>query len=149
MKIPEPLFAIINPTMRILLRTPLHFLMSGSLLLMSYTGRKSGRRYTTPLRYIRDGDAIRCFTTSDTQWWRNLQGGAEVVLRLQGADARCTATVVSDDPETARAHLASYLAQYPQDAAYHSVRLDADKQPLEEDLDEAARKLIVVEARPT
>ena len=58
--------------MRLLLRSPLHFLMSRSLLLITYEGRKSGRRYTTPLRYTREGEVIRCFTSGTTQWWRNL-----------------------------------------------------------------------------
>lgn len=149
MKIPEPLFVIINPVMRILLRSPLHFIASESLLLMSYTGRRSGRRYTTPLRYVRDGDTIRCFTSKDTKWWRNLEDGAQVVLRIRGADAHYAATLVGNDPKTTRELLVNYLAEHPQDAAYHNVRLGSDKQPLAEDLEEAARNSIIMEAKPT
>jgi hypothetical protein len=35
--------------MRALLRSPLHGLLSGMLMLLSYTGRKSGRTYTIPI----------------------------------------------------------------------------------------------------
>lgn len=148
MKIPEPLFVIVNPAMRLLLCSPLHFMMSSSVLLITYEGRRSGRRFTTPLRYVRDGDVVRCFTSGDTQWWRNLQGGREVRLRVRGNNARYLARVVEEDTETTRAQLASYLEQFPGDAGYHGVGLDGNRKPLAEDLDRAARDSKVVEARP-
>src|SRR5262249_17743027 len=52
MRLPEPLFVVINPVIRALLRSPVHGLMSKSLMLITFTGRKSGRRYTTPVRYV-------------------------------------------------------------------------------------------------
>lgn len=148
MTIPEPLFLIINPTMRLLLRSPLHFFMSGSVLLITYEGRKTGRRLTTPLRYVREGDVIRCFTSGSTQWWKNLQGGKEVNLRIAGKDGRYLANIVKDDKQTLRAELEKYLAEFPQDAGYHEVRLDANKQPLAEDLDQALEHSVMMEARP-
>ena len=148
MTIPEPLFVIINPAMRLLLRSPLHFVVSSSLLLITYQGRRSGKRYTTPLRYVREGETLRCFTSPGTKWWRNLEDGAEVVLRLKGKNVRYHARTLTDDREAASAHIASYLAKYPQDAAYHDVGLDSDKRPLAEDLERAARESIVVEATP-
>ena len=146
MKIPEPLFVIINPAMRLLLRSPLHFVVSSSLLLITYQGRRSGKRYTTPLRYVREGETLCCFTSRDTKWWRNLEDGAEVVLRLEGRNVRYHARTLTDDKEAAYRHIANYLAKYPQDAAYHDVRLDSDKRPLAEDLERAAQESIVVEA---
>lgn len=148
MTIPEPLFVIINPAMRLLLRSPLHFLMSGSLLLITYEGRKTGRRYTTPLRYTREGEVIRCFTSGSTEWWRNLQGGKEVSLRVRGKDTKYLAQIIKDDTQTLRSELEKYLTQFPQDAGYHEVRLDADKQPLAEDLDRAIEHSVVMEAMP-
>ena len=149
MKIPEPLFVIINPAMRLLLRSPLHFLVSGSLLLITYEGRKTGRRYTTPLRYVRKEEVIRCFTSASTEWWRNLQGGKQVNLRVAGKDGQYLAQIIKDDKQTLRAELEAYLVQFPQDAAYHEVGLDADKQPIAGDLDRAIENSVVMEARPT
>ncbi|MDE0053611.1 MAG: hypothetical protein OXT64_05055, partial [Gammaproteobacteria bacterium] len=48
MRIPEPLFVVINAGMRLLLRSPLHALASRSLMLITFTGRVTGRTYTTP-----------------------------------------------------------------------------------------------------
>lgn len=148
MRIPEPLFVVINPTMRCLLRSPLHGLASGSLMLITFTGRRSGRRFTTPVRYIRRGDAIRCFTGAESKWWRNLKGGAEVTLRIAGRDRRYRATAIHDDPASVRAGLEDYLAEFPQDAAYHDIRLIGQRTLETAGLARAARTAVMVEARP-
>lgn len=134
--------------MRLLLRSPLHSLMSSSLMLITYTGRKSGKVHTTPVRYLRMNNSIQCFTSPDTQWWRNLRGGAEVTLTIQREDIRCRATVIENDPATTREALRHYLTVFPQDAAYHDVKLRRDKSLVIADLDRAAKQAIVVVAKP-
>ena len=37
---------LVNPIVRLILRSPLHRLVSGSILLITYQGRKSGKTYT-------------------------------------------------------------------------------------------------------
>lgn len=148
MKLPEPLFAIINPTVRFLLRSPLHTFLSKSLLLITFTGRHSRRLFTTPVRYVREGETVRCFTASENQWWRNLRGGTDVVLRIEGQDMPYHAVVVENNPEEVRKWLQYYLGLFPQDAAYHDIRLGKDKSLVAEDLERASRHSIVVEARP-
>lgn len=73
-----------NLFMKPLLKSPLHFLVSGQLVLITFTGRKSGRTYTTPLAYMREGDTVTLFTQKSRTWWKNLQGGAAVTLQLKG-----------------------------------------------------------------
>lgn len=148
MKIPEFFFVIINPLMRLLLRSPLHTLMSSSLMLITFTGRKSGKVYTTPVRYLRTPSSIQCFTSADTKWWRNLRGGAEVTLTIQRQDRRFFANVIENDPERTREALRHYLTVFPQDAAYHDVKLRRDKSLVIADLERAAKHAIVVVATP-
>ena len=148
MRIPEPLFVVINAGMRLLLRSPLHGLVSRSLMLITFTGRVTGRTYTTPVRYIRVGTTIRWFTSRDAKWWPNLKHDPTVVLRMRGRDVICTARVIDDDPATVRELLAGYLAQFPGDAVYHDVGLTKDGTPLPADLDRAASHSLVVEAQP-
>lgn len=148
MKLPEPLFAIINPTIRFLLCSPIHGLWSSSLMLISFTGRRSGKVFTTPVRYITDGETIRCFTSSENQWWRNLRGGAKVTLRVQGKDSSYTAVAIENNSEEVKKWLIFYLGLFPQDAAYHNIKLNKDKTLIEEDLDRASHNAIVVEATP-
>lgn len=148
MRLPEPLFVVINPVMRLLLCSPLHVLLSRSLMLITFTGRNSGRKFTTPVRYVRIGTTVRCFTSAENQWWRNLRGGADVALRIEGRERPYRATVIDDDPVVIKAALSDYLALFPQDAAYHDIRLRKDKQPVADDLEQASHKAIVVEATP-
>jgi hypothetical protein len=148
MKLPEPFFRVINPIMRMLLRSPLHFFWSKSLMLITFTGRKSNKKFTTPVRYIHAGSSIRCFTAEENQWWRNLRDGADVILRIEGKDAHYHAIAIFDDPARIRQGLEDYLKVFPQDAAYHDIRLTRDKGLVKEDLERASTTAVIVEAQP-
>jgi hypothetical protein len=45
-------------------------------------GRKSGKEFTTPLRYVQDGEAIRM--TIVYPWWKNLLQRPTVRVLLRG-----------------------------------------------------------------
>ena len=147
MKIPEPLFVLINPTMRILLNSPLHFLMSRNVMLIKYRGRRSGKNYSIPVRYLESDGIVKCFSDRSNGWWPNLQDGAEVTLRLRGKD-RSYQTDVLSDTEEIRQELVAYLARFPADAVYHDIGLNRDKTLVEEDLERKLPDSIVVVATP-
>ena len=147
MKLPEFLFVVINPVMRFLLRSPLHPILSKSIMVVTFWGRKSGRQFSTPVRYLRDGDVVRCYSSTDTQWWRNLRNRARARLLCAGEERDYVTEVIENDPEKIRAALLHYFSHFPQDAAYHDVKLNRDKSPVEADLNRAAREAVVVEAR--
>ena len=145
MRIPEPLFVIVNIIVRLLLRSPLHFFMSNSVLLVNYVGRKSGVQYSTPVRYMVSGSTIRCFTSAEVQWWRNLQEKPEVSLMVRGAARSYTAKVLKPDPPRVQALLSEFLAIYPQDAVYQEIRQNSDGSLNRQDLTQASHRAIVVE----
>ena len=147
MKLPEPLFVVINPVMRLLLCSPLHGVLSDSIMLVTFTGVKSGREYTTPVRYVRMGDVIRCYSSDETMWWRNLRNGARAKLRTAGEVHTYRTEVIEKEPDKIKAALEHYFSVYPQDADYHDVKLDRDRRPVAADLEAAAQKAVVVEAR--
>jgi deazaflavin-dependent oxidoreductase (nitroreductase family) len=149
MKIPEPLFVIVNVIARSLLRSPLHILMSKSVLVISYTGRKSGRKLSTPVRYARVEGRLRCLTAEHTQWWRNLQASPSVTLLVEGNSAFYSAEVLERDPKLTLQILRHFLDLFPQDAAYQDIRINPDKSLNEEDLLAATHKAIVVEFQAT
>jgi deazaflavin-dependent oxidoreductase (nitroreductase family) len=103
-----------NPVVRAVLRSPLHGLASRWLLLLTYTGRRTGRRYTLPAQYVRRGDELFLFPgrAARKTWWRNLRGRASVSVRLRGRDLAATAVVVSDEEEVLAA-LRAYLDRFP------------------------------------
>jgi hypothetical protein len=46
---------LVNPVVLVLLRSPLHPVLSRSLMILSYQGRKTGRWRSLPCMYARDG----------------------------------------------------------------------------------------------
>ena len=139
-----------NPIIQWLLRSPFHGFVSKNMMLITYTGRKSGRKYTTPVNYLRmtqGPDKFLATTSSrDRVWWRSLRGGAPVTIRLQGKDFPATAEVIEDDQGVAE-NLAAYLRQWPVIAKYFDVQLDAEGQPRSEDLTNSARTRVFIKTR--
>ena len=96
-------FAVLNRTgnqvVRLLLRSPLHRVVSGQLALITVTGRRTGRTHTFPIGYNREGDRVTIPVTWPERklWWRNLRGGAPVRLRLRGENRTGHAVVSGDE----------------------------------------------------
>ena len=100
-----------NPFMAFLLRSPLHSLL-GDTMLVTVTGRKTGKKYTTPVGFYREGDLLWIITNRDRTWWRNVRGGANVSMRLHGKDETGFAETVLDEGSVAT-QVADYLRRIP------------------------------------
>jgi hypothetical protein len=87
----------LNPVVAGLLRSPLHPLLSRGLLLLTVTGRRSGRRYSIPLGYQEDGDDLVVMVSEARrkQWWRNYYEPGPVSLRVRGRDRSGRAALVA------------------------------------------------------
>ena len=68
---------------------------SDQLLLLTFTGRKSGKEFTTPLRYVQEGETLRLIVVYP--WWRNLVGEATVRVLLRGQMRIGTAEVLPEE----------------------------------------------------
>ena len=90
----------VNVFMRAVLRLPFPTPLSANLMLVSYTGVKSGKPYLQPVSYARDGETL--LTPGGGRWTLNLVGGREVRLRLRGRDVPARADLVSDPAEVER-----------------------------------------------
>jgi deazaflavin-dependent oxidoreductase (nitroreductase family) len=117
-------------------------------MLITFTGRRTGKVYTTPVRYLKSGDAVWAFTSVENKWWRNLKGGAAVRLRIQGSEAAYRAEALTDAPEKIRVALGEFLSRFPQDAPYYDIRLSVDRHPVDADLMRAATRTVWVWACP-
>jgi hypothetical protein len=69
--------------------------MDGSTLLLTYTGRKSGRSFTLPISYAQNGRCLRMITRPQKAWWKNLGTGTPVTIWLRGEKRSGQAEVVS------------------------------------------------------
>jgi hypothetical protein len=137
-----------NPLIKLLLRSPLHGIASSSIILLTYTGRKSGRRISVPLSFVRDGDDFLIVTFWRRNWWRSLQGGAPVSIRLQGREHPATAEAVTD-PEAIQRDFGIYLQNTSYLARHLNVDMDEEDNPDPEALARAAEGRLMVRVRLT
>ena len=111
-----------NDFIKFILRSPLHGLFSGNMMLITVIGRKSGHAITTPVNYYSDGDALWVISIRNRTWWRNVRGGAEVTLRFQGRDVKARAEAILDEQAVAK-QLGEYVQYLPMSAGPLGVRL--------------------------
>jgi hypothetical protein len=109
----------LNPLIAAILRSPLHSMMSKAILLITFTGRKSGKRYTTPVMYAQEYGTAYVFTNGDK--WKNLQGGAQASLWLSGQELNGFALAVLDDKQRIANGLGLFLRRHPSNKGAYFV----------------------------
>jgi hypothetical protein len=118
-----------NPIVAWLLHSPLRRLGDQHTLLLTVTGRKSGKRFTFPVSYLRDGETLLVMTHRERAWWKNLQsGGAQVTVYVDGHELAARAET-STDPDLVAKALLLFLQQVPTWRWELHVQLDATGQP--------------------
>lgn len=114
----------LNALMRMMLWTPgLQRLLGRSTALITFTGRRSGRTFTTPVTYFRIGERVIVTAHRSRRWWRNLEDQPIVGLRLAGRTHSGKARV-RGDPRDALSDLVTYLEGRPRAAKGMGAALD-------------------------
>jgi hypothetical protein len=90
----------VNVPMRAVLGLPFATPLSANLMLISYTGRKTGKAYRQPVSYARDGETL--LTPGGGRWTLNLGDGRPVRIRLRGRDVAARPELVTDAAEVER-----------------------------------------------
>jgi hypothetical protein len=132
-----------NPMMAWLLRSPFHGLVSKNMMLITLTGRKSGKNISTPTNYLRDGNTLWVISWRERTWWRNLRGGAALKVLLEGKIVEGRGEVIEKNTDAAQS-LYDYYRKAPQSAKYINIGLDSAGQPVFADCESAAQKLVIV-----
>src|SRR5215471_17100909 len=73
-----------------------------ALLLLTTTGRRTGKARTTPMMYVRDGDRLLVIASNngartDPEWFRNLIADPSVHVEIGPESYDATAVVPSGD----------------------------------------------------
>jgi deazaflavin-dependent oxidoreductase (nitroreductase family) len=116
----------VNIPMRLILGLPFPTPLGGRLMLVYFTGRKTGRRYRQPLSYVRQGTTL--LTPGGGNWKRNLQSGEPVRIRLRGHDRSATPEIVTD-PETIESLLRIMTAANPMVSRFVGIPRNSDGRP--------------------
>ncbi|MGI9148373.1 MAG: nitroreductase/quinone reductase family protein [Chloroflexota bacterium] len=133
-KPPAALFRyLVNPIMSRLLQTRFGARRIGPrLMLIRFSGRKSGRRIEIPAGYQRDGADLLIFTHSP--WWRNLRDDAPVHVLVEGAWHSATANA-SNAPSDVLPFFADLVRREgPAAAARYGLPLSRDREPSESEM---------------
>ena len=139
---------MLNVGVGLLLRSPLHGLVSGRIMLLTVTGRRSRRSFTVPVSYLRYGENILSFTSGEwSAWWKNLRGGA--AARVRGRQITGSARAESGGDAVVRA-LGAFLAEFPATAGRYGVGLGADGRPCPHDMEAAVEEgraiMVIIQA---
>lgn len=94
---PRFLMKVVNPLLKMVLNSPFHGKISHELMVLRWTGRKSGKRYATPVGYVYHEKHIYVFTHS--QWYKNFTSSAPVTMHIAGKDVPGMARKVNDPAE--------------------------------------------------
>lgn len=106
----------VNPFVRAVLSSRFHRLMSGSVLVLDYTGRRSGLRRWLPAMYARQGEDLVVVAGQPRTkgWWRNFDARPQrVAVLVQGRRLAGDAALLTDGTDAHAAALAVYRARYP------------------------------------
>lgn len=110
---PLRLLRVANPFVRAVLRSPAHPLLSGSLVLLEYEGRRTGRRFRIPVMAAADGPRTIALAArpGSKQWWRTFRHPAGARLLARGSWRDVTGEVLADAER--REALRCYLGRFP------------------------------------
>jgi len=119
---PGKILKVANPLVGVLLRSPLHRMLDKDLMLVTVTGRKSGRAYRIPLGRHESDDGTFVLMAGGN-WRHNLRGGADVRVHVDGREHPGHA-VLEEDPDLAAEALKKIFDQAGARALAVKVNVD-------------------------
>jgi hypothetical protein len=120
---------IANVPMRWILSLPVETPIGRRLMLLFYTGRKTGRHYRQPVSYVEEGGVL--LTPGGGRWKLNLRDGEAIRVRLRGRDVLASPDLVRD-PDEVESLLRKMMAANPRLASFvpfigPGAQIDQDK----------------------
>jgi hypothetical protein len=94
---PEGFLRAINPALKFLLRTPLAGPARQQLMVLSFTGRKSGNQYSLPVSAHLVGNQL--YALAGAPWTRNFRGGRAAEVLHDGKTTKMQGELI-EDPAT-------------------------------------------------
>lgn len=135
--------SISNAFMKALLNSPLHSLLGDRFALVTVEGRKTGKRYATPINVTKDGDIFTATSLRNRTWWRNLRGGRSASLHVSGETLPVGGEVI-EEQERVAGELTRLFQLHPGDVRFFGVRLLPDGAPSSDGLRRAAGERVIV-----
>ena len=95
---PELLLGVVNRVLKVALKTPLGRLL-GDFMLVEFTGRKTGKRYATPVSaHALDG---ALYVVLEAQWKCNFRDGADAQVSHRGKTVTMRGELITESATVA------------------------------------------------
>jgi hypothetical protein len=106
-----------NTIVEKIIQSPVHPMLSGSTVLIRYTGNRTGNEYTLPVQYAgaQHGLVVMVGDAETKTWWRNFIDMGQVHVLLKGTWVPMTAHALrgEEEPEAVTPLLRSYAIRFP------------------------------------
>lgn len=140
-------FALAGYVVRPILRSPLHALLSHQVMVLTYTGGRSGRRYSFPIGYF-SWDDHEVLAFSSRSWPKALPGAKNIHLIIRGISYPADVTVVSEHDRKMELLAEFAREKGPRTAKRLMLGLPRDRLPSSAELDSASDQTTIVRFRP-
>jgi len=140
---------LFNPILKAVLRSPFRSLLPDNWVILTYTGRKTGKKRSLVFHFAQYKDEFivvpGCFGELPN-WWRNFRKESEVDMFYHGKSMECLARTIEHDEADAMPRFAAYVR------VSHADQLGITAETTEEKFNElvmaAAKKYPIVAIRP-
>ena len=104
--------------------------MGDVVLVITTTGRRSGKPVSTPIGFIRDEGSYVALSYPTSNWFRNLRAHPEALLEIRGKPHPVRAEFIDDEPGRQRC-VQLYREQRPRNfRMFFNVPIDAPPEEL-------------------
>lgn len=137
---PGWLMRVVNPVVTQLIKRGVPTSIAERLMILHFTGHKSGRRYDIPVGYRRiDG---RMGVLSNSPWRVNFRGGRDIEVTLETKRRPAHASITEDVDEVAAIY-ESQIAHFGHEQAgrHLGLRINVDRPPTRDELRDLVRSV--------
>ena len=140
---------LVNPVIELILRSPFRFLLPKSWVVLTYTGRKTHKKYSLVFHVTQYKDEYivvpGCFGELPN-WWRNFRKESPVDLLYSGKSIGCFARTIEHNVTAAVPRLAEYVRHFH--ASSIGIKADTTEEIFNELVTKAAKTYPIVAIRP-
>ena len=140
---------LVNPVLELVLRSPFRFLLPKSWVVLTYTGRKTHKKYSLVFHVAQFKDEFivvpGCFGELPN-WWRNFRKESPVDLLYSGKSIECLARTIEHNETAAVPRLAEYVRHFH--ASSIGIKANTTEEMFNKLVIEAANTYPIVSIRP-
>jgi deazaflavin-dependent oxidoreductase (nitroreductase family) len=125
-------------------------MLSGRLILITYTGKKSGIKHTLPVQYAKSDDELIVVAGyhQHKKWWRNLRQQSTIKVCYCGEWFEGSATAFEGDVAVIAPLFPAYMRRFPESARIRGLTLDSSGNVEDaEKLRKAVKEVVMVNIR--